>query len=181
MLVFNDWLKRTKGTFTLRFIFSNFSIRITVFIILQSSHCSFLHLFLQSERIFFSSAPSITEESSIWNDSFTHTHLRQQLAAPLSNALGDIDDALHSFVQRLLYVFQGRGHGNVGTGQSDVRPENGQTVLLPLRCTVTVWVNTKEGSLTIFYLKWVLFHFKLEKLKHLEQYIIDIYNQTNIW
>lgn len=68
----------------------------------------------------------------------SHTHLGQQLTAPQSNPLGDTDDALHGFVQRLLYVLQGRDHGDVGNGQSDVGPENGQAVLLQPRCTLTV-------------------------------------------
>lgn len=81
-----------------------------------------------------------------------HTHLGQQLAAPLSNPLGDTDDAVHGFIQCLLYVLQGRDHGNVGNGQSDACPENGQAVLLQPRCTLTVWVNTKEGRLTTFFI-----------------------------
>ena len=87
--------------------------------------------------------------------SSSHTHLGQQLTAPLSNPLGDTDDALHGSVQRLLYVFQGWGHGDVGNGQSDAGPENGQSFLLQFRGTVTVWVNTKQGGFNLFNLKFI--------------------------
>lgn len=90
----------------------------------------------------FNFAPSLKTAASEWIDISHSTNLGQQLAAPLSNPLGDTDDAFHGFVQRLLYVFQGRSHSNVGNGQSDTCPENGQMVLLRLRRIITVWVNT---------------------------------------
>ena len=64
-----EWLvsERTKRTFTLRFVFSHFNIRITVFIVLQGSQFSFLHLFLQWKRTPFSPLSPVKGAASTRN------------------------------------------------------------------------------------------------------------------
>lgn len=74
MWIYNNYLESTKRTFTLRFIFSHFSIRITVFVIWQSSRFSFMHFSLQRKRVFFfSSSPSVEAAASMWDDFFQPT------------------------------------------------------------------------------------------------------------
>lgn len=92
-------------------------------------------LFLQHKTVFQLQQRNQLPYGTI---SSQHTYLGQRLSAPLPNPLGDADDTLHSFVQCLLYVFQGRDHGDVGDSQSDVGPENGHAVQLHQGRTSTV-------------------------------------------
>lgn len=131
-------MARFKRPSTLSCIVSRFSIRITVFAVLHSGHSSFGNLLLQRKRAFCSSVPAGKAQPPDAIISPFPTHPGQRLATPLSHALGHADDTLHGLVQRLLYVLQGRGHGDVGNGQGEACPEKGPTARLPLRCTATV-------------------------------------------
>lgn len=147
MFTYNGHLQRTKNCLP----WSSFS---PISESLSSLFCKaaiFLSsIFFYNVRGYFSALSHLWKKQlSHETVSSSHSHLGHWLAAPLSHPLGDRDDALHSFVQCLLDVFQGRHHGNVRNGQSDACPEDRGVVLLHLRCTAPVWINTKQGRIII--------------------------------